>query len=169
MDPSDSVHKGSGNVVQYLTFSLGTEEYAVEILRVQEIRGFSAITPLPDAPPHIKGVINLRGTVVPIVGLRERFGLPPLPYGRFTLIIVLNVGTKIVGVVVDSVNDVLDLRASDIEPPPDLGARVDTTLVRGLAKTNKRLLTLLEVDRTLDDAPRAPVAAPAVAAAELSA
>lgn len=170
MDPSDSAHKGSGNVVQYLTFSLAAEEYAVEILRVQEIKGFSAITPLPDAPPHIKGVINLRGTVVPIIGLRERFGLPSLPYGRFTLIIVLNVGAKVVGVVVDSVNDVLDLRASDIEPPPDLGARVDTSLVRGLAKTNKRLLTLLEVDRTLDDGGSPRLGASAAAApAELSA
>jgi purine-binding chemotaxis protein CheW len=156
--------------VQYLTFSLAAEEYAVEILRVQEIKGFSAITPLPDAPPHIKGVINLRGTVVPIIGLRERFGLPSLPYGRFTLIIVLNVGAKVVGVVVDSVNDVLDLRASDIEPPPDLGARVDTSLVRGLAKTNKRLLTLLEVDRTLDDGGSPRLGASAAAApAELSA
>lgn len=150
--PSEA-RRAPGRVVQYLTFSLGTEEYAVEILRVQEIRGFSAITPLPDAPPHVKGVINLRGTVVPIVGLRERFGLPTIEYGKFTLIVVLVVGRRVVGVVVDAVNDVLDLRDEDVEPPPELGAHVDTSLVQGLAKTGKRLLTLLAVDRLLDDAP----------------
>lgn len=154
--PSDA-RRAQKRVVQYLTFSLGAEEYGVEILRVQEIRGFSSITPLPDAPPHVKGVINLRGTVVPIIGLRERFALPAVEYGRFTLIIVLNVGHRVVGVVVDSVNDVLDLGDGDVEPPPELGAHVDVSLVQGLAKAGKRLLTLLAVDRLLEDAaPRAP-------------
>src|SRR5271154_1024816 len=94
---------------QYLTFTLGAEEYGIEILKVQEIKGYSAITHIPNAPPHVKGVMNLRGTVVPVVDLRARFGMEAVEYSKFTVIIVVMVGEKIAGVVVDAVSDVLNI------------------------------------------------------------
>ena len=100
---------------QYLSFRLGAEEYAIAILGVQEIKGYTAITPIPNAPAHVKGVINLRGTVVPVMGLRERFGMEPVAYDKFTVIIVVSVGAKVVGIVVDSVTDVLTLDTANLE------------------------------------------------------
>lgn len=136
---------------QYLTLRLDAEEYAIDILSVQEIRSYSAITPIPHAPPHIKGVINLRGTVVPVVGLRERFGIEPIPYDKFTVIVVVTVGSKVIGLVVDEVTDVLTLRRGEIDAPPDLGARVDTSFITGVAKTGERLVVLLDIDRALGE------------------
>jgi purine-binding chemotaxis protein CheW len=136
---------------QFITFSLGGEEYAIEILRVQEIRGFSPITPLPDAPRFVRGVINLRGAIVPIVGLRERFGLAKIESDKFTLFVILNVGARVVGIAVDAVNDVVEVADDAIEPPPDLGRRVDGWVIRGLAKANGRLLTLLDVERAVEE------------------
>jgi len=136
---------------QYLTFRVDAEEYALDILRVQEIRGYSAITAIPNAPPHVKGVINLRGTVIPVVGLRERFGMPPVEYDKFTVIVVVTIGTRVIGVVVDAVTDVLNLRREDIEPPPDLGGGVDTSFVTGMAKGGDRLLIVLDMDRVAGD------------------
>lgn len=137
---------------QYLTFRLESEEYAIDILKVQEIKGYSAITPIPNSLPHIKGVINLRGTVVPVVGLRERFGMAPVPYDKFTVIVIVTVGTKVVGMVVDAVSDVLVLRGDEIEPPPDFGGSVDTSFMRGLAKVGERLVLALDIDRVVADA-----------------
>jgi purine-binding chemotaxis protein CheW len=136
---------------QFLTFRLEAEEYAIDILKVQEIKGYSAITPIPNAPHYIKGVINLRGTVVPVVGLRERFGMPSVPYDRFTVIILVTVGTKVVGMVVDAVSDVLVLRDEDIEAPPDFGGSVDTSFMRGLAKVGERLVLALDIERAVGD------------------
>ena len=136
---------------QYLTFRLESEEYAIDILKVQEIKGYSAITPIPNAPHYIKGVINLRGTVVPVVGLRERFGMPSVPYDRFTVIILVTVGTKVVGMVVDAVSDVLVLRDEDIEAPPDFGGSVDMSFMRGLAKVGERLVLALDIERAVGD------------------
>ncbi|MCS6865711.1 MAG: chemotaxis protein CheW [Gemmataceae bacterium] len=132
---------------QFLTFRLADEEYGVEILRVQEIKGYSKITPLPNTPPEIKGVMNLRGTVVPIIDLRVRFGLRETEYNRFTVIIVVTVGTKIVGLVVDAVSDVLNVTSQDAVAAPDLGSGVDTSFITGIARTGERLITLLNVDR----------------------
>jgi purine-binding chemotaxis protein CheW len=137
---------------QYLTFQLGNEEYAIDILGVQEIKGFSTLTPIPNSPPHLKGVINLRGTVVPVVGLRERFGMDPVQYDRFTVIVIVSVGTKSVGIVVDAVTDVLTLDSGQIDPPPDMGASVDTSFITGMAKTAERLVVVLDVERALGDA-----------------
>jgi purine-binding chemotaxis protein CheW len=145
---------------QYLTFGLGAEEYAIDILGVQEIKGYSLITPIPHAPPHIKGVINLRGTVVPVVGLRERFGMPAVEYDKFTVIIVVMVGTRVVGVVVDAVTDVLSLTRNDLQPPPELGAAVDTSFIRGIAKTAERLVIVLDAEAALSDALEASIDAP---------
>ncbi|AMV26375.1 Chemotaxis protein CheW [Gemmata sp. SH-PL17] len=132
---------------QFLTFRLGDEEYGLEILRVQEIKGYSKITPLPNTPREVKGVMNLRGAVVPIIDLRTRFGLREAEYTVFTVIVVVTVGTKIVGLVVDAVSDVLNVEAKEVVPTPDLGSGVDTSFLTGIARTGERLVSLLNIDR----------------------
>ena len=133
--------------VQYLSFSLAGEEYAVDILRVQEIRGICPITVLPHSPPSVRGVMNLRGAVVPVVDMRAALGLPPQEYDQFTVIIVLSVRGRTMGFVVDSVSDVLSLETSAIERAPELGGRVDASLVCGIARAQERFVILLDVDR----------------------
>ena len=135
---------------QFLTFILEEVEYGLEILRVQEIKGYSKITPLPNTPREVKGVMNLRGSVVPIIDLRIRFGLCEAEYTRFTVIIVVTVGAKIVGLVVDAVSDVLNVGAKEMVPTPDLGAGVDTSFMTGIARTGERLVSLLNIDRLVD-------------------
>jgi purine-binding chemotaxis protein CheW len=142
-DPAGQTADGS----QYLTFRLADEEYGLEILRVQEIKGYSKVTPLPNTPPEVKGVMNLRGAVVPILDLRTRFGLPAAEYTRFTVIIVVTVGPKVVGLVVDGVSDVLNVGAKEAVPTPDLGSGVDTSFMTGMAHAGERLVTLLNIDR----------------------
>jgi purine-binding chemotaxis protein CheW len=136
---------------QFLTFILGAEQYGVEILKVQEIRGYSAVTPIPNTPSHIKGVINLRGTVVPVVDLRTKFSMDPTEYNKFTVIIVVTVGRKVVGLVVDAVSDVLDIPALEMRATPDLGARVDTRFISGMAAIGERMTVLLDIDRLLSE------------------
>ncbi len=136
---------------QCLSFTLDKEEYAVDILKVQEIKGYSAVTPIPNSPPHIKGVMNLRGTVIPIIGLREKFGLPPVTYDKFTVVIVVRLGNRITGLVVDAVSDVLDLRECEVRPKPDLGAKVDTSYISGMLQWRERLVILTDVDRIVTD------------------
>ncbi len=136
---------------QFLTFLLGTGQYGVEILRVQEIRGYSAVTPIPNTPPFIRGVINLRGTVVPVVDLRAKFSMEATDYNKFTVIIVVNVGAKVIGLVVDAVSDVLDIPASEMRTAPDLGARVDTRFISGMATIGERMTVLLDIERLLSD------------------
>ncbi|HEX4611546.1 MAG TPA: chemotaxis protein CheW [Urbifossiella sp.] len=137
---------------QFLTFRLADEEYGLEILRVQEIKGYSKVTPLPNTPPEVKGVMNLRGTVVPVLDLRTRLGLPGVGYDRFTVVIVVTVGPKVAGLVVDAVSDVLDVGPSERVPTPDLGAGVDTSFMTGMARTGDRLVTLLNIDRLVGPA-----------------
>ncbi|AMV27675.1 Chemotaxis protein CheW [Gemmata sp. SH-PL17] len=137
---------------QFLAFRLGDEEYGLEILRVQEIKGYSKITPLPNTPHEIKGVMNLRGAVVPIIDLRARLGLREAEYTVFTVIIVVTVGTKIVGLVVDAVSDVLNVKPEVIVPTPDLGAGVDVSFLTGIARTGERLVSLLNIDRLVGNA-----------------
>jgi purine-binding chemotaxis protein CheW len=137
----------SGEGRQFLTFVLGSEEYGIDILRVQEIRGYSAITTIPNTPPYIKGVMNLRGAVVPIVDLRCKFGIAETEYDKFTVIIVVMVGTRIVGLIVDAVSDVLDVKSSEVAPTPEFGTTVDTSFMTGMAKAGERLILLLDIDR----------------------
>ncbi|MBP3960629.1 purine-binding chemotaxis protein CheW [Gemmata sp. G18] len=151
--PDKSDLTGSPDGSQFLTFLLQDEEYGLEILRVQEIKGYSKITPLPNTPREIKGVMNLRGTVVPIIDLRTRFGLREAEYTPFTVIIVVTVGAKIVGLVVDAVSDVLNVEAKEMVPTPDLGAGVDTSFLTGIARTGERLVSLLNVDRLVGNTP----------------
>lgn len=134
---------------QYLTFTLGQVEYGIEILRVQEIKGYSAITPVPNTPAWMKGVMNLRGTVVPVVDLRVKFGLGSAEYDRFTVVIVVTVDTRVVGLVVDSVSDVLTIAAADVVPAPEMGEGVDTSFLCGMAKSTERLTSLLAIDRVV--------------------
>ncbi|HUO32688.1 MAG TPA: chemotaxis protein CheW [Bryobacteraceae bacterium] len=134
---------------QFLTFVLGEEQYGIEILKVQEIKGYSAITPIPNTPAYIKGVINLRGTVVPVVDLRAKFSLAATEYNKFTVIIVVTVGEKVIGMLVDAVSDVMDIAASEMRTAPDLGVRVDTRFISGMATVGERMTVLLDIDRLL--------------------
>ena len=134
---------------QYLTFRLGEGEYGVPILDVQEIKGQPMITPIPNAPPHLPGVMNLRGMIAPVVDLRVKFSLPDAGYDRFTVIILVSVGAKLVGMVVDAVSDVVDLAEAEIQAVPDFGAQVDVGFVSGLAHVGERLLVLLDVGKLL--------------------
>ena len=135
---------------QFLTFLLGGQDFGVEILQVREIRNFTKLTPIPNMPASIKGVLNLRGTVVPIVDLRIRLGMPAVEYDRFTVIIVVNVNERVMGVVVDAVSDVLNVDGDALVAPPEMGNSTDTSFVTGLAKSEDRLVTLLNFQRLLD-------------------
>jgi purine-binding chemotaxis protein CheW len=136
---------------QFLTFNLGEELYGVDILRVQEIKGYTAVTKIPNTPPHIKGVLNLRGTIVPIVELRTKFGMPTIEYTAFTVIIVVVVREKVMGLVVDAVSDVLNIERQNIQSSPQFGAKVDVTFVSGIGKSGDKLVALLDIDRLLGD------------------
>ena len=146
---------------QYLTFKLGREEYAIEILRVQEIRGHSRITPIPNTPAHVKGVINLRGTVVPVVDLRRRLGMPETSDMKFSAIVVVTIGTKIVGLFVDEVSDVVDIQDAAVQAPPEFGAPAETRFIAGLVHVGERLIVLLSLDTILRDEPSALLPSPA--------
>jgi purine-binding chemotaxis protein CheW len=141
-----------GDGSQFLTFVLGSEEYGLDILRVQEIRGYSAITAIPNTPPYIKGVMNLRGAVVPVLDLRAKFGMPEVEYNKFTVIIVVTVGTRIAGLVVDAVSDVLNIARTEIETPPELETTVDSSFITGLAKAADKLILLLDIERIVGSA-----------------
>ncbi len=144
---------GSPDAAQYLTFLLAGEEYGVEILRVQEIKGWEGVTRVPHTPRHLLGVMNLRGTVVPVVDLRARFGLPQVALGAGHVVIVVRVhvarGEKTVGVVVDGVSEVYHFAASDIQPPPQVRALADPTLIAGLASAADKMVMLLDIDRLI--------------------
>ncbi len=141
---------------KYLTFVLATEEYAVDILRVQEIKGWSKVTPIPNTPDYICGVINLRGTIVPIIDLRLRFGLDKLAYGAMTVVVVVRVvnpatgKSRIMGVVVDAVSDVYDMPESEIKPAPDFGSVISIEFIKGLATVEDKMVIILEIDKLLN-------------------
>jgi purine-binding chemotaxis protein CheW len=138
---------------QALTFELGNETYGVEILRVREIRGWSTVTKIPHAPSHVLGVLNLRGSIVPVVDLRMRLDLERAEYTKVTVIIVLSIhagnGRREVGVVVDGVSDVIDVDAAEVKQPPDLGSRSATDYIRGLMPVGNRMVVLLDIDRLI--------------------
>jgi len=139
---------------QYLTFLLAGEEYGLEILRVQEIKGWNSATPIPNTPEHVLGVLNLRGAVVPIIDLRKRFDLASIPYGPMTVVIVVRMVNddqeRTVGLVVDAVSEVYKLEASEIQPAPEMGGDISTEFVRGLATVEDKMLILLELDELVD-------------------
>lgn len=138
---------------QYLTFQLADEQFGIDILRVQEIKGLAHLTQIPNVPDYIKGVMNLRGTVVPVVDLRQRFSMSSATYNQFTVIIIVTVGAKVMGLVVDAVSDVLNVNEADLEQLPELGGGIDTAFITGMAKSEDRLIALLDIDRLLGDSP----------------
>lgn len=131
---------------EYLTFTLGPEEYAIDILKVQEIRGYERPTSIAHAPPFIKGVINLRGVIVPLVDLRIKFGVGTAEYTPFTVVIILALGERVVGIVVDGVSDVASLRADQISPAPEFAATVDTRYIEGLGTLGARMLIVVDIE-----------------------
>jgi purine-binding chemotaxis protein CheW len=139
----------SGPVQEYLTFTLGSEEYGVDILKVQEIRGYEKTTALANAPAYIKGVVNLRGTIVPIVDMRIKFNLGEPTYDQFTVVIILNVAGRVVGVVVDGVSDVIGLGAEQMRPAPDFSASFDTRYITGLGTVEDRMLILIDIEKLM--------------------
>jgi len=134
---------------EYLTFTLGPEEYAIDILKVQEIRGYENPTTIANAPEFLKGVINLRGTIVPIVDLRIKFNVGKADYTPFTVVIILNIAGRVVGIVVDSVSDVTMLRSDQIRPAPEFAATVDTKYIKGLGTLNERMLIVIDIERLM--------------------
>lgn len=145
----DSLEQGIETAGEYLTFVLGNEEYGIEILKVQEIRGYDSVTRIANTPQFIKGVINLRGTIVPIVDLRLRFNLGDVEYNEFTVVIILNVGLRVVGIVVDGVSDVITLQSTQIKPVPDLVSTIDTQYLIGLGTIEDRMLILVNIEKLM--------------------
>jgi purine-binding chemotaxis protein CheW len=143
---------------QFLTFLLDDQEYGLELLTIQEIRGYTPITPIPNVLPHVRGVINLRGTVLPVVDLRMRFGLPAVEYNKFTVIVIAMVNEKMVGLLVDAVSDVLEVNETAMRAAPDFGTAVDTRFIEGVFETRERLAVALNLQQLLHDSDMAQLA-----------
>ena len=134
---------------EYLTFTLGQEEYGIDILKVQEIRGYEAVTRIANAPPFIKGVINLRGVIVPIVDLRIKFNLGEPSYDQFTVVIILNIGKRVMGIVVDGVSDVIQLASENLHPAPEFGSVLDTRYLLGLGTVEQRMIIMVDIEQLM--------------------
>jgi purine-binding chemotaxis protein CheW len=143
---------------QYLTFTIGDEEYGLEILEVQEIRGHFTVTPIPNTAPHVRGVTNLRGAIIPVIDLRARLGLPEAGRGGSPVAVVVRAAGKVMALEVDAVSDVLKLAATEIQPAPDLGHGLDARFVGGLASSGDRLVLLLDLDAVIGAPARETVA-----------
>jgi purine-binding chemotaxis protein CheW len=138
---------------EYLTFTLGQEEYGVDIQCVQELRGYDAVTRIANAPAYIKGVVNLRGIIVPIIDMRMKFGMADPNYNAFTVVIILNIAERVMGMVVDSVSDVTALTPEQVKPPPSVGLPLEQDYVIGLGTQGERMLILIDIEKvmTADD------------------
>jgi len=134
---------GSG---EYLTFTLGSEEYGIDILKVQEIRGYESPTRIANSPAFIKGVINLRGVIVPIIDLRIKFNLGEPTYDQFTVVIILNIGQRVMGIVVDGVSDVIQLNSENLRPAPEFGSILDTKYILGLGTVEERMIIVVDIE-----------------------
>ncbi len=139
----------NSNRLEVVTFTLGHEEYGIDIQKVQELRGYDAVTRIANAPEYIKGVVNLRGIIVPIIDMRIKFALGTPSYDQFTVVIVLNIGGRVVGMVVDSVSDVITLTAEQIKPAPEMGSVLDTDYLIGLGTLEERMLILVDIDKLM--------------------
>ena len=149
MDDNLATRSDSKQSQEFLTFTLGSEEYGVDILKVQEIRGYDTVTRIPDTPDFVKGVINLRGTIVPVIDMRLKFKLANATYDDFTVMIILNVAKRIVGMVVDGVSDVINLTASEIKPAPEFSGAMNTGYITGLGTIDNRMLILMDIERLI--------------------
>jgi len=144
--PNDA-HDGSGSANTWP--SLGSEEYGIDILKVQEIRGYETVTRIANAPEFIKGVINLRGIIIPVVDMRIKFNLGTPTYDQFTVVIILNIGGRIMGMVVDSVSDVTTLSPDQIKPAPEMGTAFNSDYLTGLGTVDERMLILIDIDKLM--------------------
>jgi len=142
-------HGSGAGRSEFLTFTLGTEEYGIDILKVQEIRSYEQPTVIANAPDFIKGVVNLRGIIVPIVDMRIKFSLEKVEYNEFTVVIVLNVAGRVVGMVVDGVSDVISLGAEQIRPAPDFSSSFDVRYITGLGTVDERMLILVDIEELM--------------------
>lgn len=160
---SDNAHSEAS--LQYLAVNLAEEEYGIDILAVREIRGWTPVTRIPQAPHYVLGVLNLRGSIVPVLDLRLRFGVVREEYDATTVTVIITVAGRLFGVVVDAVSDVLDIETANIRPVPDMGTTVDTEYLKGLTSIAERMVLLLDVDKLLQpqDAQMLEAALPAVA------
>jgi purine-binding chemotaxis protein CheW len=149
MFPNSSTSRATA--LEYLAFTLGAEEYGVDIQKVQELRGYEAVTRIANAPAYIKGVINLRGAIVPIVDMRIKLGVPDPTYDQFTVVVILNIGASVMGMVVDSVSDVTTLGPEQIKPAPDMGAAVEASYLLGIGTLEERMLILVDIERMMSD------------------
>jgi purine-binding chemotaxis protein CheW len=145
-DPTAASAANSRHALEYLAFCLGDEEYGIDIQKVQELRGYDAVTKIANAPEFIKGVVNLRGMIVPIVDMRIKFNLGTPTYDQFTVVIVLNVSGHVIGMVVDSVSDVINLTGEQIRPAPEMGSVVQTDHLTGIGTVDERMIILVDID-----------------------
>lgn len=134
---------------EVLVFVLGKEEYGVDILKVQEIRGYEKVTALPAAPDYLKGVVNLRGTIVPVIDLRVKFGMANPAYDSMTVVVILRIAARVIGIVVDGVSDVIRLAPRDVKPAPQLGSLVDASYLAGVATLDARMILLVDIEKFL--------------------
>jgi len=134
---------------ELLTFTLGSEEYGIDILKVQEIRGYDAVTTIANSPEFIKGVINLRGIIVPIIDMRIKFRLGNVTYNQLTVVIILNVANRVVGIVVDGVSDVITLSAEQLKPAPEFSSALDTQYITGLGTVDDRMIIVMDIERLM--------------------
>jgi len=142
----------AAKALEFLAFTLGQEEYGVDIQKVQELRGYDTVTRIANAPEHIKGVVNLRGIIVPIVDMRIKFNLGTPSYDQFTVVIILNIASRVMGMVVDSVSDVITLNPEQVRPAPEMGALLDTEYLIGLGTLDERMLILVDIDKLMSSA-----------------
>jgi purine-binding chemotaxis protein CheW len=150
MDQSSPNSSGTSiSANEFLTFTLGKEEYGMPILNVQEIRGYDAVTSLANMPEFIKGMVNLRGIIVPIVDMRIKFHLGHAEYNELTVVIILNVAKRVIGMVVDGVSDVITLNADQIKPAPEFGSAIDTKYVMGIGTVDGRMLILVDIEKLM--------------------
>lgn len=139
------------HIREFLAFKIANEEYGVDILRVQEIRSYEKPTTIANAPEHLKGVVNLRGVIVPIIDLRIKLGVGEVQYDHLTVVIVLNIGNRVIGVVVDGVSDVLTLEPSQLRPVPALDSNFDPDHILAIGSVDERMLILLDIEKFLQD------------------
>ncbi len=142
----------SAQPLEFLAFTLGQEEYGIDIQKVQELRGYDAVTRIANAPEHIKGVVNLRGIIVPIIDMRIKFNLGTPTYDQFTVVIILNMASRVMGMVVDSVSDVITLSPEQVKPAPEMGSVLDTDYLIGLGTLDERMLILVDIDKLMTSA-----------------
>jgi purine-binding chemotaxis protein CheW len=147
--PTVNPDPSAAQALEFLAFTLGHEEYGIDIQKVQELRGYDTVTRIANAPAHIKGVINLRGIIVPIIDMRIKFNLDAPSYDQFTVVIILNLGSRVTGMVVDSVSDVITLTADQIRPAPEMGAVLDSQYLIGLGTVEERMLILVDIEKLM--------------------